>query len=375
MFYVTETRVSGAALGHSYGPVTVIAAATCDLPGTTQQTCSRCGYVKTTVVPALLHQWGAWVQTLTPTCTTGGANTSTCSRCGNTKTQALPPLGHQFGAYAVVTPATCTHAGLSERTCARCGQKEGLALAQLPHQLGPWQGVKAPTCTEQGLEVRKCATCTYQENRSLKALGHKSDEQWYTVRGATTSRRGLQATTCTVCGQNARTRNFAPRAFRYEVDALAWGVPASMLNAGFLTEPDRLIWLDLTTDASYTFPLVAENAWLIGTAHVTVRAGSVAVSLGKASEPTLLTHRAWYLFPDAASATAARFAGKSLPFDQPVRAEGDSCVISISMQTNYYRGNENQPFDERLLAPGGGSYVDLVDQMLQQMISAESTNE
>ena len=63
------------------------------------------------------------------------------------------------------------------------------------------------------------------------------------------------------------------------MDALAWGVPASMLNAGFLTEPDRLIWLDLTTDASYTFPLVAENAWLIGTAHVTVRAGSAAQRL------------------------------------------------------------------------------------------------
>ena len=93
-----------------------------------------------------------------------------------------------------------------------------------------------------------------------------------------------------------------------------------------------------------------------------------------APEPTLLTHRAWYLFPDA-PVPRRPAAGKSLPFDQPVRAEGDSCVISISMQTNYYRGNENQPFDERLLAPGGGSYVDLVDQMLQQMISAKSTNE
>ena len=147
-----------------------------------------------------------------------------------------------------------------------------------------------------------------------------------------------------------------------------------MLNAAFATEPDRLIWLDLTTDASYTFPLVAEGSWLIGTAQVTVRAGSVAVSLRTASEPTLLTQRAWYMFPNAATAAPARFAGKSLPFDQPVLAQGDSCVISISLTTNYYQGNENQPFDERLLAPGGGSYVDIIDQMLQHMVDGKDTN-
>jgi hypothetical protein len=206
--------------------------------------------------------------------------------------------------------------------------------------------------------------CGLQHTRTITALGHSSDGVWITVRQPSLSERGLQATTCTVCGERAKTRTFAPRGYRYEIETDAFGPWAAQVDAGLSALPLRLILIDMREDGVHSFPLVTEDGYEIGRALVTVSSGSLIVSLEKASEPTLLRFRTFRLYESLQDALSRRAQGDSLPFDLPVKAAGDRALISIHVTANYYQGNENKTFHESMMSPDGvNSYAELAGQM------------
>ena len=393
---------------------------TCTDVGEETRRCSTCDTKpEKRDIPAIGHNWSEWRTDKNATCFEKGSQSKGClNGCGIAReTRDIAVLNHNWGQYEVVKPANCTEEGLSRRNCQyACGVKpEEKVLPALGHNLGPKQVVKNatcvlkgeihevctrgdytkkteipalgknqpnghkfsawsktldPTCSKVGKEKRTCSDCTREETRDIAKLPHTSNKVWETVREATLSKLGLQVTHCTVCGQQASSRNVAPKGYRYEVPTYAYGPLAGEYPGGGSGSTMRLIYLNLTENSDQRYALVTEDGWLIGYARVTVAGGTVKVSLEKASDPTVMRYRAWGMFPDPATARAVNY-DNSLPFDQAVKGPGDSCVIAVNMISNYYQGRENQQFSDALMSPSGASYGELNQAMLQMAEGSE----
>lgn len=99
----------GKALGHIWGEWRDIHPATCEVPGTRERICSRCGDTEYEEIPATGHDWDVEVEVVEPTCTEGGYTIHTCNYCGLTKYDShTDPLGHL----------------IVDGVCVRCGYKE-----------------------------------------------------------------------------------------------------------------------------------------------------------------------------------------------------------------------------------------------------------
>ncbi len=358
-------RVSVAATGHAWGAWGVGLAATCTHSGYEQRLCPVCNSVEYKTLNALGHDWGGWSNTKAPACEVPGTNERTCNRCGIKEIQVVPALKHNWGPYITLKPASCGVTGLSERECSICHAKQQMKLKAFTHAFGPWSTTLAPTCTTKGSESRTCALCGTVQTRAVKATGHKSDGIWQATRAAITRRKGEQVTHCTVCGQVARTSTYVQSsAFRYDTVAQAYGPMAGQISPALAGLTQRLIVLDPSVDGTYRFPLVAEEAYQVGWVTITVAGGTLTVRVDKLSEPTWLKNLAWQLYsgPDSVSVLTSA----SQPFGQPVAVSGPLAIIALRADCNYYRGNENKPFSDGLVAQDGiHNWAQVAEQMIE----------
>ncbi len=364
----TSETTAIAALGHLWGPWVVGTPATCTLPGISQRACSRCSISETSAIAALGHLWGPYAEVSPPTCTLPGTNERVCARCSARQTQVVAALMHLWGPYVLVTAPTCSAKGREERTCSRCSLVQGRDLAHLSHIFGPWTVVSPAACGVKGQERRVCTLCAKEETRSIPALKHISDGVWAVVKNATLGSRGTQATHCTICGQQAQTRSFAPRGYRYDVAFNAFGPMIGSLVPAMGSLPDQLIYVDMAIDGVRRIPLVTQDNYMIGEAVLTVAGGTLRVSLTQLSEPTRLRGLRWLAFESLEEISAGAFSGFSQPFDRALPIPSASCIITVSGVCNYYQGNENKAFTPLMANPDGlGSYADLELTMLDAM--------
>ncbi len=78
---------------HVWGKATVLEAAKCEDPGTTQYTCLECGTTKKEEIDPIGHKWDDGKITKDPTETEKGVMTYSClNGCGKTKTEDIPML-------------------------------------------------------------------------------------------------------------------------------------------------------------------------------------------------------------------------------------------------------------------------------------------
>lgn len=366
------------ALGHDWGTWTEDTPATCTAKGTAKRICMRgCGVpAETQELPALGHKWGNWEPDTPATCTVKGKTIRKCDRgCGVLPdSQELPALGHDYRDKKVTKEATCAVAGEISEECKRGDHTRKTVIPPYGkdspngHKMGTWMPDTPSTCSVPGKEKRTCDNgCGRVEFRELKTLPHTSDEIWVVVRHGDLSNTTKEATKCTVCGKEAKTKTYAPRGIKLEQMTWAFGVPAA--KAGNAAAGDAmLIHLQMANDGTYSFPLITPDQRSVGRAVVTVANGTVRVSMEKNGESAaLLRYRFWQLFPNAEAVTQAQLEGTSLPFDQAVSVNGDSCVIVVHTKANYYTSGVNTPFNDGLAAWEGQSYKDIADQMLLSM--------
>lgn len=72
----------------------------------------------------ITHQWDEGVMYVEPTCLTEGRVIYTCSKCGDIKTVMLPMKDHMYGPWQTVMPADNWNEGVEERVCSYCGTFE-----------------------------------------------------------------------------------------------------------------------------------------------------------------------------------------------------------------------------------------------------------
>lgn len=125
--------------------------------GWAYETCSRCDYSATPLLPALNHDL-VQHEAQAATCTKPGWNAyDTCSRCNYTTYAEQPALNHDLEQHAAKAP-TCTEIGWNAyETCSRCDYTTRTELPALNHD---YQAVTVePTCETDGYTVFTCSRC------------------------------------------------------------------------------------------------------------------------------------------------------------------------------------------------------------------------
>jgi hypothetical protein len=110
------------ALGHAWSDWEDVHPAECEIDGTQERTCARCGEVETRNIPATGHDWDTEVEVVPPTCTDGGYTIHTCNACGTThRDNFTEPLGHISSDWIVDIEPTTETEGSKHKECTRCG--------------------------------------------------------------------------------------------------------------------------------------------------------------------------------------------------------------------------------------------------------------
>ncbi len=119
-----ETREEEIPLGDHVRTAEAAVEATCTEDGHTEIiVCSVCGKVldEGSVLTALGHSFGPESVVREATCTQTGLREAKCIRCDEKKQTSIAALGHNFGPESVLRAAGCTYPGLMQSVCLRCG--------------------------------------------------------------------------------------------------------------------------------------------------------------------------------------------------------------------------------------------------------------
>ena len=127
---------------HSWGSAKVLKAATCVEEGQASCSCTRCGAVKSLVIPASgAHSWGSPVTLAAPSCTADGLRRSSCTVCKAVRDETLPALGHCWVYLKTLSPASGELHGTAQYRCERCGYtKSDLRCASVAFSDMPAEG-------------------------------------------------------------------------------------------------------------------------------------------------------------------------------------------------------------------------------------------
>jgi len=179
--------------------------ATCEEP----VTCEKCG--KTQGEP-LGHKW------IEATCT----EAKHCSVCEKTEGQ---PLGHEWIEATCTEPKHCMVCGEEQgstiehswkdatcedaKVCSACGKIDGEPLG---HSVKEWTTTKETSCSSEGERSGICDRCKKECVESIEKLPHNEGE-WtvikdFVFRSDGTVTPGMEATVCTVCGEQISTREY-----------------------------------------------------------------------------------------------------------------------------------------------------------------------
>ena len=145
-----ETQVIPANGAHSWGEWKTIQEATCTTNGVQERECSLCHEKETKLILELGHSYAEEV--VKPTCDQPGYTVYTCTRCGHSYVDMdsiVEALGHAYD--KEVTAPTHDKMGYTTYTCTRCGHSY---VSDYTDALGheyTQKVTKEPTCTEEGV--------------------------------------------------------------------------------------------------------------------------------------------------------------------------------------------------------------------------------
>lgn len=132
------------------------------------------------------HPWDDGVVTTPASCFTDGVMTYTCTKCGVVKTEMIPAKGaHTWGEWETVKEATTTETGLRQRVCSVCGAVEQEEIPMLT------PAVPTTPTTPAAPTAPAAPTVPAAENTSapeLRVLAPDSIPQTFTVKQSGTVR-------------------------------------------------------------------------------------------------------------------------------------------------------------------------------------------
>ncbi len=306
---------------------------TCTKAVTLTRKCQRpgCNAVETIVItPALGHLFeGTDPRDKAPTCTEEGIRYGECKRdgcdakdqmIGGSNYQILPALGHKDGK-PVVTAATCTAEGKSETKCERCGLVTKTEVIPKTAHTPVDKVVTEATTKAEGLIETRCSVCGTL--LGTKAIPKKPSSSSGSGSGSSSSGSGTGS--AVVSNVVTGTINAA-------------GVSAAELGA---TSTAMVTPLDLSVDGTYTYSLVANGQYVVGTVTFVVSNGTFSASYTVnpgvvVSAPSLVV----FANVDALKAGTATTVGFNAIFD----GAGDTKVIAAVTMVGTFSTTSATPY-------------------------------
>lgn len=235
-------------LEHVWQTIPAVAPTCTEEGATSYEICVNCGLplTESRPVPATGHQWGEWKLVAPATCTEDGSRVRICTveGCTAQETKVLPKLGHHMTKVEAKV-ATCLEDGNIEYySCSRCENiyykneagtaqysEDEIKIEALGHDWRITETVE-PTCTTKGYTVETCANegcgetktinetdmiphqggvATCNQKAVCEVCGHEyggygsHDYHKELITEATCSTKGLERTTCSVCGKSYDT--------------------------------------------------------------------------------------------------------------------------------------------------------------------------
>lgn len=323
------------------------------------------------------HDWKPWVIDPAPTCENDGQQIRQCRRDpDHGQMEVLPALGHNWRPWSTVTPATATKPGLERRVCIRdASHVEERVIPAEGDVWHPWETDFDPTCTTDGQETRKqkadpsiiqtrpifalghdwkckvtrASTCTAKGEQScvcrrdsthvaiseLPLAAHKP--RWEVTKAPTYTEAGERKLICQVCRTVLSVEAVPMLTRTYYINRTMCPIGLSFRDVapGSTKEWINFIPLDLSQEGEQSYPLIAANAYVIGSMKVNVSGGQLTVSYelikGATAGSEYLT-----FYPDLAAALAqepAKLGGKNYPIGQPISIAddlaGDTSVLLL----------------------------------------------
>lgn len=129
----------------------------CTVSGCTLIDCPDCGAAtQSDITPATGHIWNDGEIIQAPTCAATGSIKYTCTKCGEIRISSVPATGHSY-TDEIVEP-TCEQVGYVVHTCSTCGTSNTEhTCGELGHDIT--FTVISPTATEQGYTLYECRRC------------------------------------------------------------------------------------------------------------------------------------------------------------------------------------------------------------------------
>lgn len=336
---------------------------TCSTPGRETNVCGRCGETVQREIPAtgkhrfaessllLGHGQGTVYGSdeysgqvigeviAAPTCTEAGRGQMECLDCHSAYAAViLPATGHQWGPWTedVQTPEeACTQDRTRSRTCAHCGETETESLS--PAQGHQWvlAGMTDPTCTEDGSITRRCTACAAEETMVLPATGHTY--AWVDKVVPSRAADGLQEYTCMVCGDVAESKVIPYEKMLYNNTITSFGPTTRELIGGNVW--NRVTPLDLSQDGVLSYPLIASNRYMVGTATVTIDEGMQTVSYHLSSSQITVHSQSLVIYPNL-DALRTGDGAAAFEFDTPIDlalhfGEDTRVILGITLKADY----------------------------------------
>lgn len=259
--------------GHTWKK-TPITAPKCGVAGINKWECTECNNtIWYEIVDAGEHVKDAGKVTTEPTCTTEGVMTYTCTLCGETFTEKIPATGHTMGDFVIIINPTCVDNGVETSKCKNCDYSEYRDVEATGHNYVCVNTVA--TCEVAGKNVYTCTRCGDSYTEVIPALGHNFET--VITREPTATKDGEKADICTVCGAKTNVQVVEYVEMHFGCTMTLDGIQLNNLDAE-QTAWNRVAVVDTTVDGTYTFNLVVDNKWTIGTATVTVANGTLTVT-------------------------------------------------------------------------------------------------
>jgi len=383
---VLNTRSIPATGLHTPGSWVVTTPATATEDGTETQNCTVCSKVLGTRsipannTPVHVHTPGDWVVTTPATCSKEGTESQSCTTCNKALgTRSIPATGiHTPGSWVVTTPATCGDDGLETQSCTVCGKilsTRSIPATGLHTPNGNWahiSGAKGtdschagacsvcgaqmeemcvfrdvvtpPTCTEDGYTTHTCTLCgfTYTDS-TVTAAGHTPGE-WEVTIEATNKKQGLRVLRCAVCGEIIESQKIVRKSEWWRDNtACAFGTRIRDENPELTDKWYMLATVDITKDGVQDFPLIASNAYVVGTVYATVKNGTVAVIYELTSDKAVVKEEFltyFQGFDQVVTVEPEELSAQAIPIGEPVQMEelfpgSDSVLVFLRLKLDY----------------------------------------
>ncbi len=176
------------------------------------------------------------------------------------------------------------------------------------HEPGPWTIVSDATCTTPGTKTTNCTYCMVEMTEEIPATGgvlsttgHTAGE-WIVTTAPTNKTAGTQVLNCTQCGVSLETktvpilREIWPSNTACSLGLRFRDEAPSLTGKWYMYTP-----VDLSQAGVQTFPLIASNAYIIGSVSVTVEDGAATAAYTLHTKKIKVKEEFLTFFPDLAS--------------------------------------------------------------------------